>query len=199
VLLATLAACHDQVGAVAGAAERVGAELGITGVWLAELVSAADLHDIGKLAVPASILAKPGRLADDEWRFVERHPVIGERILGAAPALASVARIVRSTHERYDGDGYPDRLAGDQIPLEARIIAVCDAYEAMTSPRPYRSAVSHTRALAELQRCAGSQFDPVVVDAFTRVSAGAWADGSAAAPAEDSDRFRHALGLADAL
>jgi diguanylate cyclase (GGDEF)-like protein len=171
VLLATLVACQDEVGGVAGAAERVGAELGITGVWLQELVSAADLHDIGKLAVPASILAKPGRLTDDEWRFVERHTVIGERILGAAPALASVARIVRSTHERHDGDGYPDRLAGDQIPLEARIIAVCDAYDALTSPRPYRRAVSHAEALAELARCAGTQFDPAVVAAFARVFA----------------------------
>ena len=171
VLLATLVACQDEVGGVAGAAERVGAELGITGVWLQELVSAADLHDIGMLAVPASILAKPGRLTDDEWRFIERHTVIGERILGAAPALASVARIVRSTHERHDGDGYPDRLAGDQIPLEARIIAVCDAYDALTSPRPYRRAVSHAEALAELARCAGTQFDPAVVAAFARVFA----------------------------
>jgi HD-GYP domain-containing protein (c-di-GMP phosphodiesterase class II) len=135
---------------------------------------------------------------------VERHPVIGERILGAAPALASVARIVRSTHERHDGDGYPDRLAGDQIPVEARIIAVCDAYEAMTAPRPYRRAVGHVEALAELARCAGTQFDPTVVAAFARVFAEAPPAGRQL-PALDgaaetgSDRLRHALGLADAL
>ena len=204
VLLATLAACHDEAGGVAGAAERVGAELGITGVWLAELVSAADLHDIGKLAVPGSILAKPGRLTDEEWCFVERHPVIGERILGAAPALASVARIVRSTHERHDGDGYPDRLAGDQIPVEARIIAVCDAYEAMTGPRPYRRAVGHVDALDELARCAGTQFDPTVVAAFARVFAeappvGRQVPAPEGAAETGSDRLRHALGLADAL
>ena len=98
---------------------------------------------------------------------------------------------MRSTHERPDGNGYPDGLAGDHIPLAARIIAVCDAYDAMTNPRPYRQAVSHAEALAELQRCAGAQFDPAVVDAFARV----WA----AEPPAGSDRFRHALGFADAL
>jgi HD-GYP domain-containing protein (c-di-GMP phosphodiesterase class II) len=99
--------------------------------------------------------------------------VIGERILAAAPALASAARIVRCTHERYDGTGYPDRLAGEQIPLEARIISVCDAFHAMTSDRPYRGALGHPRALDELRRCAGGQFDPTVVDAFVRAFADA--------------------------
>jgi diguanylate cyclase (GGDEF)-like protein len=172
VLVATLAALQDdldeQAGGLAGAAERVGKELGLTGVWLQELGHAADLHDIGKVAVPASILSKPGALTSEEWEFVERHPVIGERILAAAPALAGVARIVRSTHERYDGTGYPDRLAGDQIPLEARIIAVCDAYHAMTSERPYRDALGHVQALDELRRSAGGQFAPEVVEAFVR-------------------------------
>ena len=172
VLVATLAALQDDldehVGGIAAAAERVGEELGLTGVWLQELGHAADLHDIGKVAVPASILSKPGALTAEEWEFVERHPVIGERILAAAPSLAGAARIVRSTHERYDGTGYPDRLAGDEIPLEARIIAVCDAYHAMTSERPYRDAVGHVQALDELRRCAGGQFDPGVVEAFVR-------------------------------
>jgi HD-GYP domain-containing protein (c-di-GMP phosphodiesterase class II) len=177
VLLATLAACQEDleehVTGVAGAAERVGAELGITGVWLQELGHAADLHDIGKVAVPASILTKPGPLTGEEWAFVERHPVIGERILAAAPALAGAARIVRCTHERYDGTGYPDRLEGEHIPLEARIISVCDAYHAMTSDRPYRDALVHDQALEELRRCAGGQFDPAVVEAFLRSFAGA--------------------------
>jgi two-component system, cell cycle response regulator len=172
VLLATLAAYQQdsdvRASGVAPAAERVAEELGITGVWLLDLGHAADLHDIGKVAVPASILGKAGPLTDDEWEFVERHPVIGERILAAAPALASAARIVRGTHERYDGTGYPDRLAGEQIPLEARVISVCDAYHAMTSERPYRGALAHSVALDELRRCAGGQFDPAVVEAFAR-------------------------------
>ncbi len=172
VLLATLAAVQDELderaSGVAGAAERVGEELGVTGAWLQELTHAAALHDVGKVAVPASILAKPGPLTGEEWEFVERHPVIGERILAAAPALATAARIVRSTHERYNGTGYPDRLVGEQIPLEARIISVCDAYHAMTSERPHRPAVAHLEALDELRRCAGGQFDPAVVEAFVR-------------------------------
>jgi hypothetical protein len=122
--------------------------------------------------VSAAIWAKPGRLTDEEWSFVERHPVIGEPILASASALASAARIVRSTHERFDGTGYPDSLVGDQIPLESRIIAVCDAYHAMTSQRPYRDALGHAGAIDELVRCPGSQFDPEVVEAFVRVLAG---------------------------
>jgi diguanylate cyclase (GGDEF)-like protein len=177
VLMATLAAYQDGLdeyaSGLATPAERVGAELGISGVQLQELGHAADLHDIGKLAVPASILAKPGRLTREEWEFVERHPVIGERILAAAPALAGAARIVRATHERFDGTGYPDLLAGEEIALEARIISVCDAYRAMTSDRSYRPALDHADALDELHRCAGSQFDPAVVEAFVRVFADA--------------------------
>jgi len=175
VLVATLSACQDELDAfassVAVSAERVGEELGVTGVWLQELGHAADLHDIGKVAVPASILTKPAPLSDEERAFVERHPVIGERILAAAPALAGAARIVRFTHERYDGAGYPDRLAGEQIPLEARIISVCDAYHAMTRERPHRAAVGHNEAVDELRRCAGGQFDPAVVEAFVRAFA----------------------------
>ena len=136
-----------------------------------ELGHAADLRDIGEVAVPATILTKPGPLTEGEWEFVRRHPVIGERILAAAPALAGAGRLVRATHERFDGTGYPDRLAGDAIPLEARIISVCDAYHAMTSERPYRRARPHAEAMDELRRGAGTQFDPAVVEAFVRTLA----------------------------
>ena len=103
----------------------------------------------------------------EEWAFVRRHTVIGERILGAAPALRPVARLVRSSHERYDGCGYPDGLSGEQIPLGARIVTVCDAYEAMVADRPYREAMPSEAAIAELHRHAGRQFDPRVVAVFT--------------------------------
>jgi two-component system cell cycle response regulator len=115
------------------------------------------------------ILGMPGPLAEDEWGFVRRHTVIGERILGSAPALGLAAKIVRSTHERWDGTGYPDRLARAEIPLGSRIISVCDAFDAMTSDRPYAAALAHADALRELFRCAGTQFDPEVVEAFASV------------------------------
>jgi two-component system, cell cycle response regulator len=140
---------------------------------------AAELHDVGKVAVPDAILTKPGPLDDGEWAFIRRHTLIGERIIAAAPALTRVAAIVRSSHERWDGAGYPDGLAGEDIPLGARIIAAADAFDAMTSPRPYSAAQSPGAALEELQRCAGTQFDPVVVEAFTA----AWLDVRVAAAA----------------
>jgi HD-GYP domain-containing protein (c-di-GMP phosphodiesterase class II) len=124
------------------------------------------LHDVGKLAVPDSILDKAGPLDGDEWSFICRHPLIGQRILAATPGLAGAAALVRASHERPDGCGYPDGLSGDDIPLGARIVAVCDAYRAMTSERPYRGAMTAAAALDELRQGAGSQFDPVVVAAF---------------------------------
>jgi len=130
---------------------------------------AATLHDIGKTALPDSLLNKPGPLNAQEWEFMHRHTVIGERILNAAPALAATASLVRSSHERIDGDGYPDGLSGTQIPLGARIIAACDAFDAMTSTRPYRGATSVEVALEELRRCTGSQFDPDVVAALRAI------------------------------
>ncbi len=130
------------------------------------LLQAASLHDIGKAAIPESILDKPGPLNASEWAFMRTHTVIGARIMAAAPALKEAARLVRASHESYDGTGYPDGLAGDDIPLGARIIAVCDAYDAMVSRRPYRARMSPEVALEEVRRCAGTQFDPVVVDAF---------------------------------
>jgi two-component system, cell cycle response regulator len=130
---------------------------------------AAELHDVGKMAIPDAILEKTGPLDEAEWSFMRRHTIIGERILLAAPALRSAARLVRSCHERWDGAGYPDELAGDSIPLGARVVAVCDAFHAMTTDRPHRPRRSRAEALMELRRCAGAQFDPAVVEAFARV------------------------------
>jgi diguanylate cyclase (GGDEF)-like protein len=130
---------------------------------------AAELHDVGKVAIPDTILNKPGPLDEEEWEFMRRHTEIGERIISAAPSLAQAAKLVRSSHERHDGHGYPDQLAGDQIPVGARVIAVCDSFDAMTSKRPHSPAITVADALAELERCAGSQFDPHVIHAFLSV------------------------------
>jgi two-component system, cell cycle response regulator len=164
-------ALRDQMRSVAALATAVGTDLGISGQALEQLRLAAEFHDIGKIAVPDLILQKPGALAEDEWRFVRRHPEIGQRILGGSPSMREVADIVRSTHERWDGGGYLDGLAGSAIPLASRIISVCDAYVAMTSDRPYRAAMSPEDALAELRLRAGGQFDPAVVRTFCRLHA----------------------------
>jgi diguanylate cyclase (GGDEF)-like protein len=153
---------HD----VATLAGQVARELALSGKEIEQVRLAAELHDIGKVAIPETILNKPGPLDDEEWEYIRRHSVIGERIISAAPSLHRVAQIVRSSHERLDGTGYPDRLKGADIPLGARIIAVCDAYDAMISNRPYSQAMPTSAAVAELRRCAGSQFDPDVVDVF---------------------------------
>jgi two-component system, cell cycle response regulator len=147
----------------------VGRELRMGPEALDEVARAAELHDVGKIAVPDAILDKPGSLDPVEWSFMRRHPLIGERILLAAPALRPVARLVRSSHERWDGGGYPDGLRGDEIPLGARVVAVCDAFDAMTTERPYREPITEEEALEELRRCAGAQFDPAVVAAFCAV------------------------------
>jgi len=157
-----------HVQSVAEAAAAVGAKLGLGGEALEELRLAARLHDVGKLAIPDTVLQKPGPLDVEEWAFIKEHTVIGERILAAAPPWGRIASIVRATHERWDGVGYPDGLAGAEIPVAARIIAVCDAFSAMTSRRPYRIAVTRDAALEELRRCAGAQFDPEVVAVFCR-------------------------------
>ena len=140
--------------------------LGLADDELEAIRHAAPLHDIGKMAIPDSILDKPGPLSESEWRLMRQHTIIGERILAAAPALQAAARLVRSSHERVDGTGYPDGLRGGEIPLAARIIAVADAFDAMTAPRPYKPTLAIPEALAELERCAGSQFDPEVTAAF---------------------------------
>jgi two-component system cell cycle response regulator len=146
----------------------LGREFGLDAVGLAQLEHAAELHDVGKLGVPDAIVDKPGPLDEDEWAQMRRHPEIGERILNADPAMQPIARLVRASHERWDGMGYPDGLAGSAIPLGARIIAACDALEAMTSDRCYQAARPLPDALAELRRCAGEQFDPDVVVALCR-------------------------------
>jgi len=135
-----------------------------------ELVAlGAQLHDVGKMAIPETILIKPGPLTDQEWALMRQHTVAGQRILDTSAALGQIAPLVRSSHERWDGRGYPDGLSGAEIPLASRIIAVCDSYDAMTSDRSYRRAMSEEVALAELIAGAGSQFDPEVVAAFLRV------------------------------
>jgi len=130
---------------------------------------AAQLHDIGKIAIPEEILNKPGSLDANEWDLMRRHTLVGERILGSAPALRPVATVVRSSHERWDGGGYPDGLAGEEIPLGARVVFVCDAFDAMTSERTYQPCLSEEEAIAELRRHAGTQFDPELVSLFIRL------------------------------
>ena len=148
---------------VTALAVETGRMLGLRRDELDELARAAQLHDLGKLAVPDEILQKPAPLDEREWEFIRQHTIVGERILRASPALRSVATVVRSSHEHWDGGGYPDGLAGEEIPLAARIVCACDAYDAMLSTRPYREALSPEEALNELMRLAGEQFDPGVV------------------------------------
>jgi HD-GYP domain-containing protein (c-di-GMP phosphodiesterase class II) len=170
VLSQALAERHPDLGlhvdAVTTFAESIARRLALPEDMVDNVRNAAELHDIGKVAIPDEIINKPGPLDDEEWAFIRRHTIIGERILRAAPALSEAAALVRSSHERYDGNGYPDALAGNDIPMGSRIISVCDAYDAMTADRPYRLARDPADALAELHRCAGSQFDPDVVAAF---------------------------------
>ena len=154
---------QEQLAGVGSLAGDIGRMLGLRRDELEELDRAAQLHDLGKLAVPDEILSKPGPLDEREWAFVRQHTIVGERILRASPALRSVATIVRASHENWDGSGYPDGLAGDDIPLASRIIRACNAFVAMTSNRPYREAFSVDEALNELMRCAGTDFDPSVV------------------------------------
>jgi two-component system, cell cycle response regulator len=175
VLLRALSERHPKLGDhVAGVAElsaELARRMGLAEVEIERARLTGALHDVGKMAIPDAILDKPGPLTDDEWKFVRGHTLIGERILHAATALSYVAGLVRSSHERFDGSGYPDGLAGTAIPLVSRIVLVCDAFDAMTSQRPYADALTIEAALAELQRHSGTQFDPVVVAAFADVLA----------------------------
>ena len=166
VLSERSAQLHEHLRDVAGLSMRTAQRLGLPAPEVARIRLAAELHDVGKSALPDTLLNKPGKLDAAEWEFMRGHTLAGERIIRAAPSLAHTADLVRSSHERFDGDGYPDGLAGDAIPLGASIIAVCDAFDAMVTDRPYRDAMPTADALAELRRCSGSQFRPDVTDAF---------------------------------
>jgi diguanylate cyclase (GGDEF)-like protein len=150
---------------------RVGEGLGLDGRSLKRLELGALFHDIGKIGIPEAILSKPGPLTADERKLVETHPELGERIIAPIDRLEEVRPIVRHCHERYDGAGYPDRRSGEDIPLESRIILVCDAYHAMTTDRPYRKRLPRAEALQRLEEGAGTQFDPCVVEVCKRVLA----------------------------
>src|SRR3954465_3983667 len=167
---ATLAAQHgltagdsDEVGLLC---EEIADELGIDGWQRSNLLAAAQLHDIGKVAVPDEVLDKPGPLDDDEWQLVREHTPVGERIVMAVPELDEVARIVRHSHEHWDGSGYPDGLGGEEIPLASRVVLCVDAFHAVRSDRPYRQGRSARETMAELRAHAGTQFDPAVVAAL---------------------------------
>jgi diguanylate cyclase (GGDEF)-like protein len=160
----------EQAVDVAELALALTETLGMEAEQRDETHRAAQLHETGKMAIPDAILNKPGPLEESEWEFVRRHTLIGERIIASAAALVPVARLVRSSGERWDGGGYPDSLRGEQIPLGSRVVAVCDAYAAMVSERPYSVAMRPPRALEELRRGAGSQFDPEVVAAFEQIA-----------------------------
>jgi two-component system cell cycle response regulator len=175
VLVRALSERHPRLGShvedVADLAASLARKLGLSADEIARAELTGGLHDVGKMAIPDDILEKPGPLSPDEWTFLRRHPLVGERILLAAPALAHVAGLVRSSHERFDGSGYPDGLAGTDIPLVSRIVYVCDAFDAMTSKRPFGEARTIEEALAELRRSAGVQFDPMIVTAFCELIA----------------------------
>jgi two-component system, cell cycle response regulator len=173
VLLRALTERNPDLGGhlngVAELAERTARRFGLPVEDIERIRHAGELHDVGKVAIPDGILGKPGPLDEEEWSFVRRHTLIGERIVSSAPSLSSVAKLVRSSHERWDGTGYPDRMTADAIPLGARIVAVADAYDAMTAGRPYAAPRTPQEALEELRRCAGTQFDPAVVEVVRAV------------------------------
>lgn len=149
---------------VAALAERLGGRMGLLPADLSALVTAALVHDIGKLGIPDAILAKPGPLTRAEYATIQRHPVIGESILRPLAHFEQVRSLVRHHHEWYDGNGYPDGLAGERIPLGARILHVADSIDAMLTPRPYKDGRAIGEVIDELIRCRGTQFDPVIAD-----------------------------------
>jgi diguanylate cyclase (GGDEF)-like protein len=192
---------REHSSQVAQLAMAVARRLGMVGEEIDEIARAAELHDVGKVGIPDAVLDKPAALDPNEWELMHQHTILGERILNAAPALRPVARIVRSTHERWDGTGYPDGLLGADIPAAARIVAVCDAYEAMTSDRAYRPAIGHEAACEELRDMAGTQFDPQVVEVFLSEIAKLTVpepdrDGAGAPVQMLADRVRSLLGSA---
>jgi hypothetical protein len=175
VAAATLAAYDGQTGGhsddVVTLCESLADRLGLEPDRRTRLLAAAQLHDIGKVAVPPVILGKPGPLSPDEWATVREHTLRGELILSAAPELSQVGRIVRHSHERWDGQGYPDGLVGSEIPLESRIVFCADAFHAIRCDRPYRPGRPAAEALEEVRRGSGTQFDPSVVQALSETAA----------------------------
>ncbi len=166
-LLADQSAGHvAHLAHVAELATATASALGLSPAHVALTRQGAELHDVGKVGIPTAILEKAGPLDAEEQWFMQRHSEIGERLVASAPKLRAIAPIVRAVHERPDGRGYPDGLRGEQIPIASRIIAVVDAFDAMTSDRPYQRAVSRSEAIAELGRHVGTQFDERVVEAF---------------------------------
>jgi putative nucleotidyltransferase with HDIG domain len=155
---------------VQGLSLAIARALGCTEEEMEIIGLGALLHDIGKIGVSDQVLRKPGPLTDEEWEEIRRHPELGYRFLRRLTIAGAVADIVRAHHERWDGRGYPLGLAGEEIPLGARIFAVADAFDAMTSNRPYRRARTRDEAIAEIVRCSGTQFDPRVVEAFLQVT-----------------------------
>ncbi len=157
---------HSQ--RVAGITVAIAVSLGLPQENIDKIKLAGLIHDVGKIGVRESVLNKPGRLNDEEMKHIQKHPEIGERLLAPVAEDEEILRWVRHHHERYDGTGYPDRAGGDRIPLGARILAVADAFEAMISERPYRSAMTEKAALAEIERGAGAQFDPMIAEVLLR-------------------------------
>lgn len=172
---------HGHSERVVAFSLRLGNELGLDREQLRSLEFGSLLHDIGKIGVPDAILHKPAKLTDDEWKKMRQHPVLGGHILDGIPFLSGAARVVSQHHEMWNGCGYPSGLCRDEIDINARIFAVADTYDAITSDRVYRAAQSYEAAAAELDKFAGEQFDPTVVAAFHRV------------PREDWDRLRSSL------
>ncbi len=198
VLHAALAQRHPDLGEhcddVAGDVELLARTIGLDEDEVALIVKAGDLHDVGKLGIPDEILTKPGPLDEEEWRFMQQHTVMGEQIIAAAgPSLARIGPLVRASHERWDGKGYPDGLPGEEIPLGARIITICDSFHAMLDERVYKPAMKLHDALWELRRCAGTQFDPHLVEVFCSLVSERAGDGRpTAAPARAARRARAA-------
>lgn len=151
---------------------KTGERLDLDGQQLVDLSYGAFLHDIGKVKVPSSILTKEARLTDEEWKEMSKHPDYGADMMSERDYLGGAASIVRAHHERFDGDGYPHGLKGEEIPIGARVVAVVDTYDAIVSARPYKKALAKEEAISELEKNAGTQFDPKVVQAFLEVMKG---------------------------
>jgi HD-GYP domain-containing protein (c-di-GMP phosphodiesterase class II) len=169
MLAATSAGTAQHSDDVVLIAEAIGEKVGVAGEDAADLLTAARLHDVGKTWIPGDLLEKPGPLSEEDWALMRRHTIVGEQILSSVVELREVGRLVRHSHERWDGTGYPDGLAGEEIPLGSRIIFVADAFHAIRCDRAYRAGRSAQEAVTEILRCAGTQFDPRVAEMLEEV------------------------------